>query len=433
MPEQPQDLDVVEHPTLGPLKFPKDMPPDERNASIQRVLISRPDAQAPPSVPSPKLDMTRVGGPGILDSLRNGRPKPPHYDMPGSFEGHPENIGEYVPQTIGQAASGVKDVAHGDVSRGLHKGIGAVGSAMLPVAPFIATAAPWATAKAITGGLVGGGLASGATSALGGSEDQADLAGDVGNIVGGGVGVKAPTMMRSAARAIIPRIANVARSAPVDLVGAFSPRAAHIRNLAIKADDLLSSLPAQRAIDVPQLEAPASPAASHLKDVIANQKTLQAQPPFPRQWEGLPEVEEGQSAATEHLHKAIQPNDMRATSPPINTSKARVGSLLEQATGGKPLAKGIPIGQQFDRVTPKESSVVKSHSYDPSAKEMTVTTNNGQTYVHGDVTPDQAAAFSDADSKGKAWNELRNNSTLVAKVQGGKRIAIKPTSSRCSY
>jgi len=70
---------------------------------------------------------------------------------------------------------------------------------------------------------------------------------------------------------------------------------------------------------------------------------------------------------------------------------------------------------------------VKSHSYDPNSREMTITTQNGQTYVHGDVTPDQAEAFAGAESKGKAWNELRNNSTLVAKVQNGKRIAIKPT------
>src|SRR5690349_8769957 len=48
------------------------------------------------------------------------------YSMPGSFEGHPENVGEYVPATVGQAASGVKDIAEGNVSRGLHKGVGAV-------------------------------------------------------------------------------------------------------------------------------------------------------------------------------------------------------------------------------------------------------------------------------------------------------------------
>jgi hypothetical protein len=35
-------LDSVEHPTLGTLKFPKAMPPDERNASIDRMLKAKP-------------------------------------------------------------------------------------------------------------------------------------------------------------------------------------------------------------------------------------------------------------------------------------------------------------------------------------------------------------------------------------------------------
>jgi len=35
------DLEVVQHPTLGPLKFPKDMPPEERQQSIDHVLVQK--------------------------------------------------------------------------------------------------------------------------------------------------------------------------------------------------------------------------------------------------------------------------------------------------------------------------------------------------------------------------------------------------------
>ena len=48
MPDEPQgqqydtsQLDTVEHPTLGTLKFPKAMPPKERNASIDHMLQSK--------------------------------------------------------------------------------------------------------------------------------------------------------------------------------------------------------------------------------------------------------------------------------------------------------------------------------------------------------------------------------------------------------
>ena len=43
-PVQPTDdqLDVVQHPTLGTLKFPKEMPPDQRNSMIQSMELEDP-------------------------------------------------------------------------------------------------------------------------------------------------------------------------------------------------------------------------------------------------------------------------------------------------------------------------------------------------------------------------------------------------------
>jgi hypothetical protein len=47
-------FDAVQHPVLGPLKFPKDMPFEERNESIQRALARQPASQGVPSVPPQK-------------------------------------------------------------------------------------------------------------------------------------------------------------------------------------------------------------------------------------------------------------------------------------------------------------------------------------------------------------------------------------------
>lgn len=78
--------------------------------------------------------------------------------------------------------------------------------------------------------------------------------------------------------------------------------------------------------------------------------------------------------------------------------------------------------------TPVDSSALKSYKYDPATKEFESVTTSGAHYIHGDVSPEQAAAFESAESKGKAWNDLRKNSTLVAKVVNGKRMAIRPSS-----
>src|SRR5258707_41280 len=65
MPPQPNDsdLDVVQHPTLGTLKFPKSMSMDERNASIDR-LIAQPEPNL--SGGSSRLQLAARGLPANL-------------------------------------------------------------------------------------------------------------------------------------------------------------------------------------------------------------------------------------------------------------------------------------------------------------------------------------------------------------------------------
>src|SRR5262249_19884616 len=58
-------------------------------------------------------------------------------ELPGSFEGKPENIGEYVPQSVGQLYEGGKDVLHGNFARGLHTMIGGASNLALPATALV--------------------------------------------------------------------------------------------------------------------------------------------------------------------------------------------------------------------------------------------------------------------------------------------------------
>jgi KTSC domain-containing protein len=113
-------------------------------------------------------------------------------------------------------------------------------------------------------------------------------------------------------------------------------------------------------------------------------------------------------------------------SPPVEhapVSKTAINQTLDrsltEAVGNKPIQPGVPLRNQG-------SAALKSFRYDPAAQELHVTTHDGTTYISGEVTPDQAQAFRSAPSKGQAWQTIRDNSPLVAKVpSGGQRISAK--------
>lgn len=118
---------------------------------------------------------------------------------------------------------------------------------------------------------------------------------------------------------------------------------------------------------------------------------------------------------------------------------AKLGDLLNEGMGGRPLQPNVSLRNQApsgpapanslpEGMTPVDSSALKGYKYDPNTREFESMTTSGAHYIHGDVSPEQAAAFEAEDSKGKAWNDLRNSSTLVAKVVNGKRVAVKPPS-----
>lgn len=129
-----------------------------------------------------------------------------------------------------------------------------------------------------------------------------------------------------------------------------------------------------------------------------------------------------------------------AASPAPKVTPKIVEQQLNDALGGRPLQPDVPLRQQVPTkgasaearklppgFSPVDSSALRGYKYDPATRELETITQGGQHYIHGDVSPEDAQAFMDAESKGKAWQAIRNSGTLVAKVVNGKRIAIKPS------
>lgn len=115
-------------------------------------------------------------------------------------------------------------------------------------------------------------------------------------------------------------------------------------------------------------------------------------------------------------------------------SPAQVKSMLEESLGAKPLKKGVSLKNQNQPTaaadtslpkgfTPVESTALKGYKYSPETREFESITQGGQHYIHGDVSPEEAQVFEASESKGKAWQQIRNN-PLVAKMVNGNRVAI---------
>lgn len=142
----------------------------------------------------------------------------------------------------------------------------------------------------------------------------------------------------------------------------------------------------------------------------------------------------------------IAPEEAAAAAPPPaatpKTSPAAVKQQLNNALGVEPVnikpgvsmrnqaaAQGLKLPEGF---TPVDSSVLKAYKYDPATQEFDAITNSGQRFRHAEVSPEQFKAFEDADSKGKAWNDLRNGAgvTPLGKVNenGVLQPRIKPRS-----
>jgi hypothetical protein len=147
----------------------------------------RPDFSLnPPGVPRPTVNME-------MSPFGKGYQGPGANDNPGSFEGHPENIGEYIPASAGQMVKGFIDQqTPGNYARGTHEMLSGAANAALPVLPFFLAGAPLATGATLAAGQVGQFAGQKAGEAVGLNPDQAALAGDVGGLAGGYAGAKLP-------------------------------------------------------------------------------------------------------------------------------------------------------------------------------------------------------------------------------------------------
>jgi hypothetical protein len=115
---------------------------------------------------------------------------------------------------------------------------------------------------------------------------------------------------------------------------------------------------------------------------------------------------------------------------------------LNSALGGKKLAPGVPLKDQASAMqapaaklpegfTPVDSSALNGYKYDPGAQTFESITKSGEHYVHGEVDPETAQSFVDAESKGLAWNRLRNapGVTYLGKMRNGKLLPAQPPSA----
>lgn len=155
-----------------------------------------------------------------------------------------------------------------------------------------------------------------------------------------------------------------------------------------------------------------------------------------------------QSNATPGQAGSIASSMEKPAQPAPNFSRGSLGDLLDQSLGAKKLNPKVPLRQQMDVVTPTssrslssaaadagdvpeghtphQSSALRSSKYDADANEFHARMTSGDTtYVYGDVSPEEADAFSSADSKGKAYQQIKGSHPLVAKIVGGKRMPVK--------
>lgn len=354
----------------------------------------------------------------------------PTGEMPGSFEGHPENVGEYIPRTAGEMAGGVKDIAHGDIAKGAHRVISGAGEAVAPVAlPFAAAAAPAATAVALGTGAVGQTVGKEGAKALGASEDQSDLAGDITGLAAGYGSSKLP----------VGRVAGVAgkvvKGVAEDIPG--------VRQAGKIAQYWKETAPPEgKPLISREPLGPETPDPDLLKARSLTTANTPAAQPASQTGEALGQVPQRGAIA-----KAVETPEAQPAAQPI-----RRGSLaqmlqdqLDQSLGAKKLDPTKPLRNQLDTLsgskpaadlpeghTPVQSSALRSYKYDPDAQEFHARYSSGDatTHVFGDVAPEEAQAFGEADSKGKAMQQIKQGHPLVAKIVNGKRIPTRAISEQ---
>jgi hypothetical protein len=196
----PNDDDIRAKTPDGVIhRFPGGTPPAVVDGAIKKYLSTKSTGVDVGELQQRTLGQARATAAAPIVSGELNNPASPNFNrpLPASFEGKPENIGEYIPASAGEMAGGAADIGRGDIAKGTHRIIGGASNALLPVLPFAGAAAPALTARTLAGGAAGQYAGRGLGEGLGLSPDQTDLAGDIGGLVGGGVGAKARVPSRA--------------------------------------------------------------------------------------------------------------------------------------------------------------------------------------------------------------------------------------------
>ena len=227
-----------------------------------------------------------------------------------------------------------------------------------------------------------------------------------------------PGTAKAALRPLGDAATAVGQTLDPDVVGLVSPRGAHALRLAQKVGKVASKYGAETT----GVEPPPAVTPAQLPEGFS------------------PAVKPPVGSVSNPLQRAeatVEPSPQAAPTP----EPKKLGDLLNDALGGKPLEPNVPLKNQVTAKTsapasselpegfkPVDSSAIQGYKYDPDTQHFEVITNTGGRYGKMGITPDQVGAFEGANSKGRAWGVLKNSPGAISTKNGLPRAV--PMSAR---
>lgn len=345
----------------------------------------------------------------------------------------------YVKEGPGQVASGIGDIAEGNIAKGGHKVISGAGTTMLPLAPEAIAANPVMALRGVGGGIVGGTVASAGTKALGGNEDQQKFAGDLGGLAGGTAAATGllRAVLQSPTKALLTRNKATLDDA-LDLV--FSPKETLKRKLTSMAKDALApdAAPAAEGTAAGPVPADSGPAPAPYR--LSGDQILDAKTATPKRVLGpdrqLPAAPAEQPAAAAvaapktaqvlkdaGVTQAMKDAGIAAPSASINAIRPKTGSL---GITGALAPRGdisFPPG-----LSGEDASLMQLTRYSISElrsgalkRGLPVSPKDTHTAlidkIQGSLTPDETAGFTAAAQASKAApSKFPENNEMAAKL-----------------
>lgn len=304
---------------------------------------------------------------------------------------------------------------------------GAKFGASVGSAPFMLDASLPMILRGALGAAVGSKAASLTAKTLGAGPFGQEVAGDVGGVAGGGIAnVNPGSRVGRSVQALAKPAATTIEDLPV--IGSFVKGAKALGKVRGELADIWAKQP-----EYPGAPEPAAPTPNLLKA----RSLLYGAQPGQDPAAGLGQIPVRPGAAGSMVQSVEQPPVSRGS---LRQMVDQVGDQVGKSLNASPSPLATPKDPIYRRGglsadmnslpeghTPVTSSAMKSYKYDPSAQEFHTRLNSGETtYVYGDVTPEEAQGFEQAESKGKGYQAIKGSHPLVAKIVNGKRVAVKP-------